>query len=457
MRISGHKVPADLAQAVANELIKKRHQALPMAVLKELFDTLYFASLRTEESQPVTCYIVYIDPDNPDPKPPRRIVKDRWNYVSLGERILFNASSLVKIAKASDPRTSSFAVYHDKNQKLFIWGLVDQGNRYHEFINFDNDAGPERPGLFQASILGVGHLVAYYRYDRIAELHVNKLILESHDVLRRGPISELLKPGIGRFVKSVARELNTIVETLNPEWVHSMYDDWIKTICRLLLRMRNYHHGGSLLFTPDSVHEGLSIKYQLRYNRLHRALQHIGIHRNELNVNEDMIFQIMESEDAETIPLDTYLGSSIAGDELHDSSSELDGAIWFVSLLSKVDGLVLLTFDLEVIGFGVEILKQSPPPRVLRSITASATGQSLRPADYLSLGTRHRSMMRYCYAVPGSLGFVVSQDGDIRVMTRIRDDLVFWDSIRLQLDQFIGQKRAFRSGRPVDPRNDTRS
>src|SRR5208337_4512732 len=89
MPVSGHKRPEDLAQAVANELKKRRHQALPMAVLNELFNTLYFASLRTEESQPIACYIVYIDPNNPDPAPPKRIVKDRWSYVPLSEIIPF--------------------------------------------------------------------------------------------------------------------------------------------------------------------------------------------------------------------------------------------------------------------------------------------------------------------------------------------------------------------------------
>ena len=141
MVISGHRSPADLGQAVANELKKRRHQALPLAVLTELFDTLYFASLKTEEAQSIACYVVYMDPDNPDPKPPERILKDRWSYMPLGERISFSANSLVKISKASDPRTSSFAVYHDENRRLFIWGLVDQGNRYHEFINFDNESG----------------------------------------------------------------------------------------------------------------------------------------------------------------------------------------------------------------------------------------------------------------------------------------------------------------------------
>lgn len=445
--MSAHKTPDDLAHAVANELRKRKHQALPAAVLEELFDTLYFASLRTEEAKPVACYIVYIDPDKPDPNPPSRLVKDRWSCVPLGKHIPFTATSLVKIAKASDLRSSSFAVYHDKNQKLFIWGLVDQGNRYHEFINYDNEAEPERPGLFQASILDVGHIAAYYRYDRIAELHIDKLILESHDVLRRGPVAKLFDPGIGRFIDSVTEELGPVVETLDHGWLNSLHDDWIKTLCRLLLRMRGYRQGGSLLFTPDTSHRGLSIKYRLRYDRMRSALQNIGIHRNELKADEAKIFQIMKSPEAEAIPLDTYLSSSLAGDRLYESSSELDGAIWFVSLLSRVDGLVLLNFDLEVKGFGVEILKQSPPPRVFRSTTASATPQSLRPADYQSLGTRHSSMMRYCYAVPGSLGFVVSQDDDIRAMTRLGDDLVFWDSIRLQFDQFIGEKRAFRSGR----------
>lgn len=447
MMTSRHKGPADLAQAVAKELKKRRLQDLPMTVLKELFDTLYFASLRTEESQTIACYIVYIDPDNPDPKPPARVVKDRWSYVPLDERIPFTTASLVKIAKASDPRTSSFAVYHGRKGNIFIWGLVDQGNRYHEFINFNVNSGPERPGLFQASILGVGHLAAYYGYDRIAELQVNKLVLESHDVLRRGVVSEILRPGIDRLVARIKSEEVDKVDELYPEWIKRVHDDYIETICRLILRIRNYRHGGSLLFSPNSMYDRLNIKYQLHYDRLRSALCHIGVEQNNLTISDDFIYYLMDDQDADTIPMDTYLDSRVAENELHDSRSELDGAIWFVSLLSRVDGLVLLTFDLEVMGFGVEILEQSPPPQVLLSTTASARRHSMRTTDYQAFGTRHRSMMRYCYAVPGSLGFVVSQDGDIRAMTRLGDDLVIWDSIRLQFDQFIAQKRAFRSGR----------
>ena len=55
------------------------------------------------------------------------------------------------------------------------------------------------------------------------------------------------------------------------------------------------------------------------------------------------------------IPLDLYLRKEVDEADLLNSRSEIDGSIWFVSLLSRVDGLVLLYPDLSLHGFGVEI------------------------------------------------------------------------------------------------------
>ncbi len=435
-----HKTPSDLARLVGKELRKRKTPSPSDTILTELFQTLYFSSLKTEESQPIFCYVVYINPDDPDPAPPQRIVNDRWSYVRLEERIPFSVSSLIKIAKASDPRTSSFAVYHDHNEKLFIWGLVDQGNRYFDFVNFESESGPERPGLFQASILGVGHLAAYRGYDRIAELNVDSLIIESHDVLRHGPVKKLLQPGMDRFFTRVAQLTDIEIDDVS-DWRAQLEFDFIATLSRLLLRIRNFRHGGALLMTPDLNHAELKLKYKTPYNRLRIALEHRATNLILKEISESSIYDIMEEPDSETISAVFCLEESIASDELTDSNSELDGAVWFVSLLSRVDGLVLLSFDLEVKAFGVELLHQVPPPRVCRSTTAAATARSLHQVDYQHFGTRHRSMMRYCFNVPGSLGFVVSQDGDVRVMTRIGDVLVFWDSVRLQYDEFVRQRR----------------
>jgi hypothetical protein len=56
-------------------------------------------------------------------------------------------------------------------------------------------------------------------------------------------------------------------------------------------------------------------------------------------------------------------------------------------------------------------------------------------------GTRHRSMMRHCAAYPDSVGFVVSQDGDVRAISRVGEQIVLWDNIRLYSTHNLSARR----------------
>ena len=181
------KYPAHLARAVHSE-IKRNNAAPSLKVLISLFETIYFASIKTEEAEPVIFNIVYLDYENPDPDPPGRIVQDRWKCVKFSQSIIFNLSNAIKLAMASDPRTSSLALYHDENDDLYIWGLIDQGNRYYEYINYEYEEGPERPGIFQASIEGTGYLATYKGYQKIAELRVNKIIRRDINIFQKGQL-----------------------------------------------------------------------------------------------------------------------------------------------------------------------------------------------------------------------------------------------------------------------------
>ena len=96
--------------------------------------------------------------------------------------------------------------------------------------------------------------------------------------------------------------------------------------------------------------------------------------------------------------------------DLDEIRNELLGVVWFISLLTRVDGLVLLTPTLEVQGFGVEITEGEEPTEIYAAGDARGTESLLRRIDYQQYGTRHRSMMRYCAKYPGSVGFVISQD-----------------------------------------------
>jgi len=431
--------PKLLARMLYAELERRKSPRPPLEVLTSLFESMYFASMKTEESEKIAFHIVYMDPENPDPTPPLRVRKDRWSCVRLSDQIPVTVSSLVKLGKASDPRSSSFAVYHKKNG-LFVWGLIDQGNRYHEFINYDSESGPERPGLFQASITGIGRVAAYIGYEKIGELKINTLPPKPVDVLRGGPIRGALQPGISSYLENVQGVLLDKRYKTSLPWDEIQTSRWVSTVCRLLLRVQNLRHGGAVLITPDTSFKGLNVKYTLLYSRLRSALERQGILSMQSRWARERINYDYLAKSAAQIPVELYLEDSVLEDELADIANELDGVIWFIALLTRVDGLVLMTPSLDVQAFGVEITSFEEPSSVLVAGDYRATKSLLRNVDYKHYGTRHRSMMRYCLGVPGSVGFVISQDGDVRAMTQVHRQVVIWDDIRLQLDDFQNRR-----------------
>jgi tetratricopeptide (TPR) repeat protein len=395
---------------------------------------MYFASLTTEEGQGIAFHIAYIDPDNPDPSPPMRIRDDRWGFVGLGERLPFDIPALNKLAKASDPRSSSLAVFHNDKGRIFVWGLIDQGNQYLDFVTYNKESGPERPGVFQAGTMEPGHLQVFCGYELLADYRINEIRRKALDPLDRGPVRKALDAGIQKYLSSVAAEVRSDFEPAG-EWDDRLANDWVQAIRRLLIRIQQYRHGGAILVTPDTAMGNLNSKYSLQYSRLRTCLARMAVYRTHHSNASEAVYELLES-DEESIPVALHLEESIAESELDEARTEIDGVLWFVSLLSRVDGCVVLGPELDVVGFGVEIQTPLAPTSVVRAGNATASPSKRTPLDYNHFGTRHRSMMRYCAATPGSVGFVVSQDGDARAMTLVDGTLVVWDNLKLRLDDF---------------------
>lgn len=428
-----NRTPRDLARAVCAELARKSDACPKLAILVQLFETMYYASLQTEESARISFHMVYLDPTDPDPDPPSNINNDRWMVVQLAETMPLTIPNLVKLANASDPRTSSFAIYHDEQDQLFVWGFVDQGGSYSEFVNYESEEGSPRPGLFQATIAGTGHLIAFVEMKKIAELRINSLITSVQDVLGGGPIRDALEVGIESHLEAVYGAVPAHRYDYRSHWTASLIATWLQSLSRLLLRIQRYRHGGAILITPDTSLHGLNIKYELPYDRLRSALENNGTLRINQTYFSDKIWEDYLDQDSETMPVNLYLEESIARNNLKHNRRELEGTIWFLSLLTRVDGLLLFNSQLELQGFGVEITVSDEPQSVFLAGNRSATARSLTHIEYTHYGTRHRSMMRYCSQVPGSVGFVVSQDGDVRVMTQVRGQLVMWENIKPSL------------------------
>lgn len=431
------KYPKDLAEVVHSE-INRKHSSLSIGNLVSLFETMYFASIKTEESESIIFNIVYLDSPEQDPNQLEVVSHDHWSIVKFSDPILFNLQNIIKLTKASDPRSSSLAIYNDAENQLYILGLIDQGNRYYDYVNYEADLRPDRPGIFQASLEGPGNIVAYIQHKKIAELRVNLIVQRAIDVFSEGPIRDTLHAGLDSYLKSIKSKLPTTIAGSIDDLKDELTKYWFSAICRLILRIKSYRHGGALLFSNVRKESGLNVKYPIFYSRLRLSLIKRAVNKINLLHKSNIIDNLIEDE--ENIPLRLYLDEKGFEDKLDELKSEIEGSLWFISLLSRVDGLILLNRRLDVRGFGVEIKSSDVPDNIFLCSNRIPTNNSLTAVDYNHFGTRHRSMIRYCWKYENTVGFVISQDGDVRAITKQNDKLLIWDNIQLQAQTFLRKR-----------------
>jgi Probable sensor domain DACNV len=421
--------PAHLAKLVATRLRSQTGHAPPDVVLTRLLETLYFASLKTDEGWQILCTVNYVDPDEPL-RPPGSRPADSWAHVPFERPLPFDVRTLAKLARAADPAVSSLAVYRDKRNKLFIWGMFDQEPRHSELISLAaSTATPERPGLFQATITGVGSISVYQNDTLIGSLEQTTLVEEYHDVLWAGPVHELLVRGLRSYLAETASKSpqHTPPEIFEAELLMR----WINAVCRVLMNIQRYRHGGGLLITPSTTLDGLNVKYKIRYDRLLKALRGM--------VEAQLAAPAAEPDAARDLDANHAIlpyvlgGESVFDGQLVERMKEVLGAVRFIASLSCVDGFVLLDQRMVAHGFGVEVRTDNLLSDISVARDSHANPKLMRHGELTQYGTRHRAMMRYCYDKPGALGFVVSQDGYIRAMTRIAETLVLWENVDVQL------------------------
>jgi len=438
------KDPKDLASAVLTTLKRIGSEEVSIDVLTMLFQTMYHVSMKTEEGESLRIRVVFMNPDEQERDKPQYTSADRWSFVALEEPLPFATATVAKIAMATDPRSSSIAVYPDENDNLLILGLVDQAHTYYNFINYEAESGPTFPGLFEVTVESTGCVSVSSGYKKVAELRVGRLVKFSPDVLSRGPVCEFLNYGMEKYISQVRGKVGEEIYNDRDHWDATLSNYWMTLISRILLRIRRYNHGGALLIKGHPSNSYLNIKHEITYKRLQQSSIRRGSLTIESTYAEDKIMEQLDEEELEAITSELYLDAHVFSDRLKNVRSELDGALWFVSLLSRVDGLVLLSKAMIVKGFGVEIKIAEPPPSVFVSRLPNPNVHQLKEMDYNHFGTRHRSMMRYCWKYPKSLGLVVSQDGDVRAIKRVKDKLILWESIKIELQPFIAIKKRKR-------------
>jgi hypothetical protein len=420
--------PVDLAKLVRSRLTGGKGEKPSLEVLTKLFDTLHFASMKTEEGQPVSCALAYIDPDNP--RLPHSSLSTAWSCVSFASRLPFDVHNLVKLARAAPSSASSLVIFSDAKGELFIWGMIDRIAQGGGLNTLDSLRPVPNIGLFHAEIVGAGHIVVYQGLNPIGTYRHGLLVGDYPDVFHAGPIAERLNRYVRTYMNhAMPPERGPIAQ--EADWDRYIRQDFVKVLGGIILGIQRTHHGGALVLVPQGVAEDLVIRYRIDYYRLRNALQQYHVHRREnYRVREEIMASIREQRSEASIH-DLRHSASVADMLIEGLADEVSGCLRFIVPLAIPDGLVVLDESLVVKGFGAMITTQEMKRKAICAGDAEGTPALMTAVDMNVFGTRHLSMMRYCAAHPDSLGFVVSQDGDVHAMMAVAERLLLWENIRL--------------------------
>jgi hypothetical protein len=161
----------------------------------------------------------------------------------------------------------------------------------------------------------------------------------------------------------------------------------------------DYRHGGAILIVPDeeSCKEFVDIKYRLPSGYLFSDSERL----------EELSGNAREKE------IVTYAD--------------------LIAKLTSVDGSVVLTKDLQLLGFGAETLvdKMGSKHPAMQFMEYDNTENKRK--QFKDNGMRHRAGYRFCSAVPDSVAFIISQDGTIEACTQHEGKVVVYDNVALPL------------------------
>lgn len=269
-------------------------------------------------------------------------------------------------------------------------------------------------------------MAIYWDYDPVLRSIRGDVLLAPEPVLHVGPFGKRLDQIVQPFSAAIDAHMgNVAAYAKHSFWPATIRREVRNVLQRILLHVVRYRHGGALL-SSSADGSDLTPKFSVNYDRLTVAiLNHLVAAVRRRDAWDTIL--------AENPIIPTTFGRYQQLDHLEkDTAREISGCVHSIASLARVDGLVWLSEQLTVNGFGVEIRTDGDPANVVACGDAEASEEAMELRDPAQFGMRHRSMMRFCYAHPGSLGFVVSQDGPVRAMLRENDRLLLWEDIRLR-------------------------
>lgn len=350
-------------------LVTEDEQQLPPAgELEEVVSTLLNVSCMREEGRFSSFRVCFLNPDSD--------FLDAYVYahsLKFGKPVPFTVRALRKLAPAINPGMS-YLVLDLKQKPLMVTGIIASYSTWDKVIAGEISGGSMMPMIPNLHVKAPGEIDGCLGENTIVGYSFGSTVISRYDVFKDSLIAGQLRSG----------------STLDEK-------ERIHFLSRIMWKVDRYRHGGTVLIVPsaESCAGFVDVKYRLPC-------------------------RFLFNEDKSLIDI----SSSVRENELVSYAD-------FIAKLTTVDGAVLLTKDLDLIGFGVEILtdkmEQKEPPMMF--INSDDTVNRIR--RFTDNGTRHRSGYRFAHEVDGSVVLIFSQDGAVKACTKKEGDVVVYDNIAL--------------------------
>lgn len=429
-------------EQLASSVLKRWHgvggavepETLPDAdELEELLCVCYQASLMREEERPIAFRAILSGPQSfaPGEGPPSGLHRLR-----LDAPRPFDAHELRRLSPGAEFHRSLIAVEKDGEDgtNLRIWGSVHSGPRWIRRTQGGREVAPPLPPAPVVHVTGPGRLSVYRGDAYVAGLEEGRLREASMDVFASGWMPRSFAPVRAELEELHGQARKRAQEAgegaawapLNPDLARHVGQHAFR---RIISVIRDSRHGGTILFVPPELTEEFSgengyvgLKYRYEPGEPRRRYRTLIV---------AIMNRLAETHGKGGEP---YYSASVGWEEYRRTAdpeiAALDEAIFevahLIAALASVDGAVVMSKRLEIIGYGGEISGAlEPVGKVRRALDLE--GERFAEESTQNVGTRHRSAYRLTAALPGAVAVVVSQDGGIRFVTNKGGALTYWD------------------------------
>jgi hypothetical protein len=423
---SAHAHAGDLARLV--QLRWEGAPGLPApAVLEQLLSVCFQASLLRDEGRPVTFRIAFA---NPEAFPANGGPPGGLHRLVLDEDRPFDQHELRRLAPAAGFHRSLVGARIGENGELKVWGLIHSGPRWLQEVRGGRRIRQTIPAVLMAAVTGPGRVLVSKGTQTMGALADGTLVDVGTDVFSA--------PWLGSLFHELG-SAQMAAHVLSPEHSfgpHAKLDPAFgpqlaqHVLRRVVATIRGARHGGTLIFLPTQSARELCADRRIlaaRYRFLDEEPRRRLFSLTVQIMNELARLHLRNpTEDGPRVGWAEYEASSDS--RLAALDEALFEAAHLVGMLAEVDGAVVMTDRLEILGFGAEISGAlQDVETVERSLDLDGTRRVTERAD--RVGSRHRSSYRLVRHLHGAFVVVVSQDGGVRFVRWQEDNVTYFDQI----------------------------